>query len=233
MTKKTVVVTGASRGIGYQTALKFASEGFDVVAMARSKDKLGALCTEGGECITAAAVDLSDAAQISAYCRKLAASGTKIDYIVHNAGHLINKPFLELTDQDWYDLLEANLMSGVRLIRELHASLSRQAHIVLIGSMGGYQGSSKFPGLSAYSTSKAALAVLAECLAVELATNDIRVNCLCLGAVQTEMLAMAFPGFEAPVSAGEMGDYLYDFAVNGSRFFNGKVLPVSLSDPQA
>ncbi|MFU8861227.1 MAG: SDR family NAD(P)-dependent oxidoreductase [Cyclonatronaceae bacterium] len=233
MTRKTVVVTGASRGIGYQTALKFASEGHQVLALARSKEKLDALCQEGGESITAEAVDLSDAAQIATFCKKISAAGTRIEFIVHNAGLLINKPFMELTDRDWHDMLEANLLSGVRLIRELGASLNSPAHIVLIGSMGGFQGSSKFPGLSAYSSSKAALAVLAECLATELAASDIRVNCLCLGAVQTEMLAQAFPGFKAPVSAGEMGEFLYDFTVNGSRFFNGKILPVSLSDPDS
>jgi 3-oxoacyl-[acyl-carrier protein] reductase len=231
MSQKTALITGASRGIGYQTALKFASEGYRVTAVARTKTRLDALCSEGGSLITASTADLSDVPAISELCGGFRDSGNSIDYLVHNAGLLINKPFMELTDSDWYAMLEANLMSGVRLIRGLGESISPSAHIVLVGSMGGYQGSSKFPGLSAYSATKGALAILAECLAVELADRDIRVNCLCLGAVQTEMLAQAFPGFRAPVSAEEMGGFLFDFAVNGSRFFNGKVLPVALSDP--
>jgi hypothetical protein len=56
-------------------------------------------------------------------------------------------------------------------------------------------------------------------------------NCLCLGAAQTEMLEAAFPGYQAPVSAAEMAEFIGDFALNGSRWMNGKILPVSLSTP--
>jgi 3-oxoacyl-[acyl-carrier protein] reductase len=226
-----ILITGASRGIGYQTALRFASEKHQVIAVARSRSNLDDLCKEGGKNISSHCVDLSDSAQITGFCRSLSDSGGKISHIIHNAGLLINKPFYEMTDPDWLALLEANLMSAVRLIRELLPVMSTPSHIVLISSMGGFQGSSKFPGLSGYSTSKAALAVLAECLATELSDRQISVNCLCLGAVQTEMLERAFPGYQAPVSADEMAGYLYDFALNGSRYFNGRILPVTLGDP--
>jgi NAD(P)-dependent dehydrogenase (short-subunit alcohol dehydrogenase family) len=97
--------------------------------------------------------------------------------------------------------------------------------------MGGVQGSAKFPGLAAYSSSKAALANLSELLAEELKEKNIRVNCLALGAAQTEMLETAFPGYKAPVTAAEMAQWVGWFAINGHRFFNGKVLPVALSTP--
>jgi NAD(P)-dependent dehydrogenase (short-subunit alcohol dehydrogenase family) len=105
------------------------------------------------------------------------------------------------------------------------------SHIVNISSMGGFQGSAKFPGLSAYSVSKGALSILTEALSTEFASKDIRVNALCLGAVQTEMFEEAFPGFKAPLSAEEMGHYIADFALTAHRFYNGKILPVSLEDP--
>jgi NAD(P)-dependent dehydrogenase (short-subunit alcohol dehydrogenase family) len=97
--------------------------------------------------------------------------------------------------------------------------------------MGGYQGASKFPGLSAYSSSKGALANLSECLAEEFKEDGIKVNCLALGAVQTEMLEAAFPGFQAPVSPVQMACHILNFAESGHTVYNGKVLPVSVSTP--
>jgi NAD(P)-dependent dehydrogenase (short-subunit alcohol dehydrogenase family) len=105
------------------------------------------------------------------------------------------------------------------------------AHIVHIGSMGGFQDSAKFPGLVAYSSSKAALACVAQCLAEEFKDIGIRSNCLALGAVDTDMLRAAFPGYQAPVSAQAMGSYVADFALNGHNLFNGKVLPVGVTTP--
>ncbi len=97
--------------------------------------------------------------------------------------------------------------------------------------MGGVQGSEKFQGLSLYSASKAALAVFTECLAEELKTHNVKANALALGAVQTEMLSHAFPTYKAPLQASEMADYIADFALNGHQYYNGKILPVSLSTP--
>lgn len=104
-------------------------------------------------------------------------------------------------------------------------------HIVNISSMGGFQGSVKFPGLSAYSASKGALAILTECLAEELKDKNIKVNCLALGSSQTEMFEAAFPGMQAGTLAFEMGRYVADFALNGSKYFNGKIIPVSNTTP--
>jgi NAD(P)-dependent dehydrogenase (short-subunit alcohol dehydrogenase family) len=97
--------------------------------------------------------------------------------------------------------------------------------------MGGFQGSAKFKGLSAYSSSKSALAGLTECLAEELKEKNIAVNCLAIGAVQTEMLNKAFPGYQAPLKANEMAAFISEFAVNGHKYFNGKIIPVSSSTP--
>ena len=108
---------------------------------------------------------------------------------------------------------------------------SAAAQIINIGSMGGYLGSSKFPGLSVYSAAKGALATLTECLAEELQEKNVRVNCLALGAVQTEMLEKAFPGYQAPINPEQMANFIYNFATHSSKFMNGKVIPVSLNTP--
>ena len=97
--------------------------------------------------------------------------------------------------------------------------------------MGGVQGSMKFPGLAAYSSSKGAVITLTELLAEEYKEHAISFNVLALGAVQTEMLEEAFPGYEAPTTALEMANYIYEFALTGNKFYNGKMLQVSSSTP--
>jgi NAD(P)-dependent dehydrogenase (short-subunit alcohol dehydrogenase family) len=154
-----------------------------------------------------------------------------LDGIVHAAGAIVNKPFSAISDADWMRMWEVNVMSTVRLVRAALPILNPGAHIVLLSSMGGFQGSSKYPGLSAYSASKGALSVLAECLAVELAPRHVSVNALALGAVQTDMLAQAFPGYAAPVSADEMGAYIAAFTTTSGSVMNGRVLPVARFDP--
>jgi NAD(P)-dependent dehydrogenase (short-subunit alcohol dehydrogenase family) len=156
-----------------------------------------------------------------------------VDIVINNAGFLVNKPFVEQSEEDWQNQFDVNVFSPARLIRFLYPwlLLSRNAHIVNITSMGGFQGSSKFPGLSAYSASKAALGTLTECLAVEFSGKGISVNALALGAVQTEMLSQAFPGYEAPISAQKMADFISNFALNGHQYFNGKQIPVAFTTP--
>lgn len=156
-----------------------------------------------------------------------------VDIVINNAGFLVNKPFVEQSGEDWQMQFEVNVFSPAKLIRFLYPwlLLSGNAHIVNITSMGGFQGSSKFPGLSAYSASKAALGTLTECLAVEFSGKGISVNALALGAVQTEMLSQAFPGYEAPINAHKMADFIANFAFNGHQYFNGKQIPVAFTTP--
>jgi NAD(P)-dependent dehydrogenase (short-subunit alcohol dehydrogenase family) len=154
-----------------------------------------------------------------------------VDILVNNAGLMIQKPF-ELMEESDFDLMfQANVKTAFNLTRHLLPYFPKNAHIVNIGSMGGFQGSAKFPGLSLYSASKGALAVLTECLAEELKGRHIKVNCLALGSAQTEMLDQAFPGYKAPLSAGEMAAFITEFALHGHQWFNGKILPVAISTP--
>ncbi len=155
-----------------------------------------------------------------------------VDILINNAGYLVNKSILDLTEQDIHNSFSTNVFG---LIQSCQATIplmtKKGGHIVNIGSMGGFQGSSKFPGLSVYSATKSAVAGFSECLAEELGETNIQVNCLALGAAQTEMLAEAFPGYEAPVSASEMAKFIGDFSLNANSWINGKVIPVSLSTP--
>lgn len=228
---KHIIVTGASRGIGFETALFLAQRGHKVTAIARSENKLDKLKTAGGENILTLALDITEQSAVDQILKHLQQLKFSVDGIIHNAGMLINKPFEETSDEEWELQLNINLMAPVRITRALLSSFSEGAHILNISSMGGYQGSSKFPGLSAYSVSKGALSILTECLGEELINKNIYTNCLCLGAVQTEMLEQAFPGYNAPVEPKEMGKYIGEFILTGHRYYNGKILPVATNNP--
>lgn len=228
---KTAIITGASRGIGYEIAQALAEDGHKVVAVARSQEPLEKLQAEHPELIKVIPTDLTNKKELDNLIEAIS-SFPSIDILVNNAGALINKPFEELEKSDWQKMLDINLLTAVELTKKLLPHFSKAAHIVNISSMGGFQGSDKFPGLSAYSVAKGALSILGECLAAELSDKELSVNTLCLGAVQTEMLEQAFPGFKAPVDAQSMGKYIADFSLNGSAYYNGKVLPVALSNPE-
>lgn len=229
-----ILITGASRGIGRETAKEFAMQaGNRVVAVSRSTGALQELQSETKDfagTLIPYPFDLTEG-NYDDLLRFVSGNFDTVDVLINNAGTLINKPFEKLTIEDFNLMFRVNAGSPFRLVQALLPYMQKGSHIVNIGSMGGVQGSAKFPGLSLYSASKGALAILTECLAVELEERGISVNCLAIGAVQTEMLSEAFPGYEAPVSPEEMGYFIREFASNGNRFFNGKILPVAMSNP--
>ncbi len=221
-----VVITGASRGIGFELTKLFSEKGDTVLALARNVSELSNLNLPN---VIPFQFDLLEQ-DYSPILQKME-SWSGIDIIINNAGSLINKPFREISNQELNNVYQLNVFSPFRLIRDLFPYMSSDAHTVNISSVGGVQGSVKFPGLSAYSSSKGALAILTECLAQEFSQTNLRFNALALGAVQTKMLEEAFPGFKAQISPEQMAHYIYRFAVLDKDLYNGKVLSVSFSTP--
>lgn len=224
---KNIVLTGTSRGIGKEVALILADAGHHVLALSRHPNE--ALLSHPH--ITYLPTDLSREDGFEALQMYLDQHKTMFDGIIHNAGALINRPFEMLRRADFEYVYGVNVFGVADLTRIMLPYLKPGSHVVSISSMGGVQGSSKFAGLAAYSSSKGALITLSELLAEEYKDNLISFNVLALGAVQTEMLSEAFPDFEAPTSALNMGRYIAEFALDGHRFFNGKLLPVAVSTP--
>ena len=225
------LVTGASRGIGFELVKALAKQNHLITIVARTESKLSSLRGLFPDQIQPLAADITTEEGRGILINHFKKDKLTLNGIVHNAGLLVNKPFDELTLDDWQSQLDVNLLAPVMLTKHLLPYLNTGSHIVNIGSMGGFQGSSKFPGLAGYSVAKGALSIFTECLAVELAERNIACNCLCLGAVQTEMLETAFPGIEAPVEAGEMAHFIRDFLLTSHNFINGKILPITLADP--
>ena len=233
---KRVIVTGASRGIGFELVKQYAEADYEVIAISRNVDKL--------ERLKEVCLNLNPQALVHTISFDLATDdlGThlipsiskyfnQVDVLINNAGAIVAKPFTEISPDELQRLYSVNILSVFKLTQALMPKFSNSAHILNISSVGGVQGSVKFAGLTAYSSSKAALVGLTECLAEEYKETGLSFNCLALGAVQTEMLEEAFPGYQAPITAKDMATYILDFSLNGSKFYKGKVLTVSKSTP--
>ena len=225
---KNVIITGTSRGIGFELAQLFAKNNHNVLALSRNSEPINKLNNKN---ITSLSVDLSNESDLKKVIDFVASHWKKVDVLINNAGKLINKPFENLTSTDFLEVYKINVFAVAELTRQIIPFLSKGSHVVTISSIGGVQGSIKFPGLAAYSSSKGAVLTLTELLAEEYKEQQISFNALALGAVQTEMLEEAFPGYKAPVSAKEMASYMYNFALTGNQFFNGKIIQVSSTTP--
>lgn len=226
---KNIVITGAGRGIGFELARKL-SKNHHVLALSRNLQNLKTIQPDFPG-LKIELFDLNSPTLKSDFdwaCRK---QFEHIDILINNAGLLVNKPVLEISRKEMEDVYSTNVFGLIETCQSAIPFMSGGSHIVNIGSMGGFQGSAKFPGLSVYSSSKSAVAGFSECLAEELKDQKIAVNCLALGAAQTEMLGEAFPGYKAPLSSEEMASFIADFALQANQYINGKVIPVSISTP--
>ena len=222
-----IIVTGAGKGIGLEICkILSGNSDHEIVAVSRNIEQLTKLASVN-EMLKPVSFDLEK----DDYTKLISHLPGNIDILINNAGYLVNKPFTQINETDIERSMHVNFTAPFKVIQTLLPHFNKNAHIVNISSMGGFQGTAKFAGLSLYCASKAALACLSECLAEEFKEKKIMVNCLCLGAVQTEMLKAAFPGYEAPVKANEMAAFITDFAMKAHHFMNGKVIPVSISTP--
>lgn len=229
-----ILITGASSGIGYFTALNLCQKGHNVFAIARNKEKLQELKEESKKLkgnITPITFDLSRFDKL--ILDKELKNTPVIDILINNAGILLNKPFLEIKEQEINEVFNVNYVSVVKLIQYIYSKIkkSKIAHIVNIGSVGGVTSSIKFPGLSIYSSSKGALSILSECLAEEFKEDNVKVNCLALGSVNTNMLKQAFPDYLSQTQPQEMANFISDFSLNSHKVINGITQMISISDP--
>jgi NAD(P)-dependent dehydrogenase (short-subunit alcohol dehydrogenase family) len=228
---KVVLIIGASRGIGKELVSLFAQDkSTKVYAFARNIEKMHA-SFDALENVHSFHLDLCGDS-VRTDLENTLADLDKVDILINNAGYLVNKPFLELTREDFVDSYNANVIGVLQSVQAVLPKMKKNGgHVVSVSTMGAFQGSAKFPGLAAYSSSKTGVVTMTELLAEEFKDDHIKFNCLCLGAVQTEMLEEAFPGYQAPLNANQMATFIHDFACNAHQYLNGKVIPVSLSTP--
>ncbi|WP_243471020.1 SDR family NAD(P)-dependent oxidoreductase [Winogradskyella sp. MH6] len=228
MKNKNIIITGTSRGIGFELVHLFANQGHNVLALSRNAQPVNNLHFEN---ITSLAFDLCNSEDYKKVDDFIKSEWNHVDILINNAGTLLNKPFAETTFQDFENVYRTNVFGVSEMTRLALPFMKQDGHVVTISSMGGIQGSMKFAGLSAYSSSKGAVITLTELLAEEYKETGPQFNVLALGAVQTEMLKEAFPEYQAPTTALEMAEYIFDFSLKGNKYYNGKVLQVSNSTP--
>jgi len=225
---KHIVITGTSRGIGFEMVKIFAEKGHKVLALSRNDKPVSELNLEH---VTTFSCDISKPEDLEKVSAFIDSKWQQVDVLINNAGALINKPFEEISAEEFQKIYSTNIFAVIGLTQKLLPYMQKSSHVVNISTMGGVQGSVKFPGLSAYSSSKAAVITLTELLAEEYKENGPSFNVLALGAVQTEMLEEAFPGLEVLLSAKDMAEYIANFSLTGHKFYNGKLLQVSNSTP--
>ena len=225
---KNVIITGTSRGIGLELVKLFTDAGHNVLALSRNATPVQSLSLEKCNAFSFDITKASDIEKVSTY---IGEHWSQVDILINNSGLLVNESFSEISIQDFRRVYEVNVFGVAAITQAVVPFMKKGGHVVTISSIGGIQGSLKFPGLSAYSSSKGAVITLSELLAEEFKDKGLSFNVLALGAVQTEMLEEAFPGYIAPLTADEMASYIYDFSLTGNRFYNGKILQVSSSTP--
>jgi short-subunit dehydrogenase len=225
---KNIIITGTSRGIGFELVRLFAEQGHNVLALSRNTKPISNLNLDT---VTAFEFDLCEEADYQKVEKFIKDQWKRVDILINNAGTLLNKPFAETSFKDFEEVYRTNVFGVAEMTRIVTPFMKKNGHVITISSMGGIQGSMKFPGLAAYSSSKGAVITLSELLAEEFKETGPQFNVLALGAVQTEMLEEAFPGYQAPTTAIEMATYIQDFALTGNKYYNGKVLQVSNSTP--
>ncbi|WP_339841242.1 SDR family NAD(P)-dependent oxidoreductase [uncultured Maribacter sp.] len=222
-----IIVTGTSRGIGFELSKLLADAGYKVLALSRNEQPIKKLNHKNIVSFSFDVSSISDREKLADFLK----DNRTVRALINNAGRLLNKPFLETTEEEFKSVYEVNVFGVAAMTKLVVPFMAKDGHVLTISSMGGIQGSAKFPGLSAYSSSKGAVLTLTELLAEEFKETGPSFNALALGAVQTEMLEEAFPGYKAPVSAIEMAEYVMNFALNGQKLYNGKILQVSSSTP--
>ncbi|WP_411768692.1 SDR family NAD(P)-dependent oxidoreductase [Winogradskyella sp. A3E31] len=225
---KNIIITGTSRGIGYELVKLFSKAGHNVLALSRNDLPIRELNLKN---VNSLSFDLNNLEDYETVTDFVKSEWNDVDILINNAGSLVNKSFSETTLSDFETVYKTNVFGVAELTRIVLPFMKNNGHVLNISSMGGVQGSAKFAGLAAYSSSKGAVITLTELLAEEYKETGPSFNVLALGAVQTEMLEEAFPGYKAPISAKEMADYITNFALTGHQFYNGKMLQVSNSTP--
>lgn len=238
-----VLITGASSGIGYELAKCFArKKEYTVIATARRHEKLTRLKNEieSGNYLGKIEIlsgDLTKIGFIQEIKDFIEKKFARLDVLINNAADLILCPFEKISGEQWKELYEINLFAPIALTKHMLPFLksgkdkSEFSQILNISTMGAIQGSAKFPGLSAYSSSKAALINFGECLAEELKQEKVWVNNIALGSVQTEMFSKAFPGSKANAQIFEVADFIFSYVITNRGIMSGKTIQLSSSTP--
>lgn len=220
------VVTGASSGIGLATVRKLAANGARVVMFARSAEVIQAIEKEDPERFLAVAGNAAEETDLERLFAMSMKRFGACELLVNAAGTFEAARVMDMCVKQW-DLVFAVNVRAIFLASKLALEQMvplRRGSIVNIASISGITGPQKFPLLSSYCASKAALIAFTEALAVEVKDQGIRVNCVSPGSVDTPMLRRAAPGLAPDMTADEVAETILFLASARSRPINGQNL---------
>jgi 3-oxoacyl-[acyl-carrier protein] reductase len=235
---KVAVVTGAGRGIGRAIALKFAAEGADVVCVSRTAENSDKVATEVrglGRKAWAMAVDVADAAAVTATGEKILAEAGRVDILVNNAGITRDGLLMRMSEADWDVVLNTNLKGAFLVSKAFTPAFVKQrsGRIINVASVIGLIGNA---GQCNYAASKAALIGFTKSLAKEIASRGITVNALAPGFIETDMTAGLNEQWRADIlktiplksfgKAEDIAEAALFLASPGARYITGQVLAV-------
>ncbi|MCM2303980.1 MAG: SDR family oxidoreductase [Elusimicrobia bacterium] len=217
-----VLITGGGSGIGAACAAEFLRRGRNVVVVGRRAGRLKAV--KGALALAGDVGDEGFARRAFAAARRRFGS---VDVLVNNAAHLVKKSFVDTTAAEWDEVMRTNLRGPFLFSREFLRAAKPGGAIVNIGSLGGIQGTEKFPGLSAYTVSKYGISGLTAALAVEARALGVAVFCAAPGAVDTAMLRKAAPGLKAGAVPADVALVVADLAGSARPdLLSGAVIPL-------
>ena len=223
-----VIVTGVSKGIGYHTLKELLKDKQikKVIGISRNINEISLEFKDNNK-VDFISFDLeSKQDDFNILINKIIKKIDKVDILINNAGYLIKKKIEDILEEDLLKVYKINVFSLFYLIQKLIPYFNPESHIVNIGSYGGIPFTAKFPELAIYSTSKGAVTILSELLAVELSKYKININCINLGAVDTDMLKEAYGG-NFGYQPKDIGKFIKNFAIDNKELLNGQVVNVT------
>ena len=234
---RVAIVTGGASGLGYATATKFCNNGIKTYIVGRNKGKTESACKELGPNAVSVIFDLTKLEEIPAMIKEIAKDGN-IDILVNNAGINMKKEFIDVTDEEFFRIIQLNVLSLFAVSREVVKVMKDNGggNIVNISSMASQYG---IPKVIAYTASKGAIEAMTRAMAVDLAQYGIRVNCVAPGFIKTKMSDKAFSDEpkrrdkvldRTPMGVlgkpSDIADAIYFYSTSESSFVTGTILPV-------
>lgn len=225
-----VFISGISGGIGRELVNAYLKSGDSIIAATRNADSIASEFHDNANVQIIEYDFLKDPESFHTKIKDV--TNQSVDVVVNNAGLLCKDSLEDIQLDNAIDMYKVNALMPMYITRSLlfGEKLVDGGLVINIGSMGGFQGTQKFGGLAAYSMSKAALVALTECMAAEW-KERLFVNCLCLGAVNTDMLKTAFPDYRAPISDVQMANFIQHFSRYSAKTMSGCIIPVAISNP--
>lgn len=236
--QQVAIVTGGASGLGYAIAEKFVANNIKTIIIGRNEEKLKTAKNNLGKLCSCYSFDLNDLDKIPELINQIVSTHGKIDILVNNAGINLKKSFVEVTNEEFQQVIATNLTAVFAISREVSKNMlsNKNGSIINISSMAAQYG---IPYVVAYTAAKTGIEGMTRAMAVELSPHGIRVNCIAPGFIATDMSAKALDNdperknkvlSRTPMgklgTPADVAGAAYYFASESAQYVTGTVLPI-------